>query len=210
MTSINGGCQVKLVSSGRTDAKVNAMHQKAHFDLKNEIKEYKIKMALNSYLPSDIHVNEVTKTGSGFHARYMVKKKTYEYKINTGQYNPLTKDYIYQYCKNLSVDQMKKAICYFIGKHDFTTFTSAEDKRSDKTREIYDAYINVGDNIITIVFCANGFLKYQIRNMVGTLIAIGEEKIKPDDIKCLFKKRDRRSAYLCAPAEGLTLLDVEY
>lgn len=210
LTSINGGMYVKLVSSGRTDARVNALHQMAHFDLKNKIKEYKIKMALNSYLPSDIYINNITTVNDAFHARYMVKKKTYEYKINVGNYNPIIKDYIYQYCKKLNIALIRKALPFFIGKHDFTTFTSAEDKRSDKIREIYDAYISVSNDIITIGFCANGFLKYQIRNMVGTLIAVGEEKIKAEDINNLFEKKDRRYAHLCAPAEGLTLIKVEY
>lgn len=201
---------VKLTSSGRTDALVNAIHQKAHFDLDKKIGSYKLNGALNSYLPDDIYVNSVTKVDNLFHARYMVKSKTYEYLINTGDYNPLLRTHVYQYCKPLNIRKMKKAVKYFIGKHDFTTFVSAEDKKKDKVREIYDASVDEKEGIIKITFKGSGFLKYQVRNMVGTLIKIGEEKVLPDIILSLLEKKDRKCAFLCAPAQGLTLTDVKY
>ena len=209
LSSINNN-SVKLTSSGRTDALVNAIHQKAHFDLDKEIGAYKLNGALNSYLPNDIYVNSVTKVGNLFHARYMVKSKTYEYLINTGDYNPLLRTHVYQYCKPLNIKKMKKAVKYFIGKHDFTTFVSAEDKKEDKVREIYDASVDEKEGIIKITFKGSGFLKYQVRNMVGTLIKIGEEKVLPDIILSLLEKKDRKCAFLCAPAQGLTLKDVKY
>lgn len=209
LSSINNN-SVKLTSSGRTDALVNAIHQKAHFDLDKEIGAYKLNGALNSYLPDDIYVNSVTKVDNLFHARYMVKSKTYEYLINTGDYNPLLRTHVYQYCKPLNIRKMKKAVKYFIGKHDFTTFVSAEDKKQDKVREIYDASVDEKEGIIKIAFKGSGFLKYQVRNMVGTLIKIGEEKVLPDIILSLLEKKDRKCAFLCAPAQGLTLTDVKY
>lgn len=209
LSSINNN-SVKLTSSGRTDALVNAIHQKAHFDLDKEIGAYKLNGALNSYLPNDIYVNSVTKVDNLFHARYMVKSKTYEYLINTGDYNPLLRTHVYQYCKPLNIRKMKKAVKYFIGKHDFTTFVSAEDKKEDKVREIYDASVDEKEGIIKITFKGSGFLKYQVRNMVGTLIKIGDEKVLPDIILSLLEKKDRKCAFLCAPAQGLTLTDVKY
>ena len=209
LSSINNN-SVKLTSSGRTDALVNAIHQKAHFDLDKEIGAYKLNGALNSYLPDDIYVNSVTEVDNLFHARYMVKSKTYEYLINTGDYNPLLRTHVYQYCKPLNIRKMKKAVKYFIGKYDFTTFVSAEDKKQDKVREIYDASVDEKDGIIKITFKGSGFLKYQVRNMVGTLIKIGEEKVLPDIILSLLEKKDRKCAFLCAPAQGLTLTDVKY
>lgn len=209
LSSINNN-SVKLTSSGRTDALVNAIHQKAHFDLDKKIETYKLNGALNSYLPDDIYVNSVTEVDNLFHARYMVKSKTYEYLINTGDYNPLLRTHVYQYCKPLNIRKMKKAVKYFIGKHDFTTFVSAEDKKEDKVREIYDASVDEKDGIIKITFKGSGFLKYQVRNMVGTLIKVGEEKVLPDIILSLLEKKDRKCAFLCAPAQGLTLTDVKY
>lgn len=210
LTSINGGEGVFITASGRTDAKVNAMHQMAHFDLDKNITPYKLKGALNTYLPNDIHVNNLEVTSDDFHARYMVKSKTYEYRINISEYNPLLRTQVYQYCRPLNITKMKEAVKYFVGEHDFTTFTSAEDKRDNKTRVIYDAALKESDDIITITFKGKGFLKYQVRNMVGTLIKVGEDKLEPNKIPSLFEKKDRRSAFLCAPAEGLTLKNVEY
>lgn len=209
LSSINNS-PVKVVSSGRTDALVNARHQKAHFDLDKKIGTYKLNGALNSYLPDDIYVNSVTKVDNLFHARYMVKEKTYEYLINTKEYNPLLRTHVYQCCKPLNIKKMSEAVKYFIGKHDFTTFASAEDKKEDKVREIYDASASEKDGIIKITFKGSGFLKYQVRNMVGTLIKIGEEKVSPDIILSLLEKKDRKCAFICAPAQGLTLIDVKY
>ena len=92
----------------------------------------KFKKALNSYLPNDIYINKVLKVPDDFHARYMALEKTYEYNINMGLYNPLTRGFIYQYGKKLNIALIDDALKYFKGKHDFTTFVSAEDKRSDK------------------------------------------------------------------------------
>lgn len=209
LTSINNA-PVSICASGRTDAKVSAIHQKAHFDLDKDISCYKLKGALNSYLPDDIHVNSVIVVSSDFHARYMVKSKTYQYSINIGDYNPILRTHVFQYCKPLNVRLMKKAIKDFIGTFDFTSFSSAQDKRTNKVREIFDAKIEEYNDNIIITFKAKGFLKYQVRSMVGTLIKIGEEKIAPDSIPILINKKDRKSAPFMAPANGLTLILVEY
>lgn len=210
LTSINNGNAVTIFSAGRTDAKVNALHQMAHFDLSVKITPYKLKGALNSYLPNDIYINEVKEVYDDFHARYMVKSKTYEYKINTCVFNPLLRSHVYQYCKPLNAEKMKKALLYFKGTHDFTTFTSAEDKRTDKVRTINKVSLKEKDGIITISFTGKGFLKYQVRNMVGLLIKIGEETISYDVVPSLFEKKDRKASSICAPAEGLTLTCIKY
>ena len=210
LTNINNKKDVVIYSAGRTDSKVNALHQMAHFDLDKKIESYKLKGALNSYLPNDIHINSVNMVDDNFHARYMVKKKTYEYKISTNEYNPLEKDYIYQYGKSLDIEKMKKAINYFKGTHDFTSFTCAEDKREDKVRCISKVSLKEKKGIISIIFEGKGFLKYQVRNMVGLLIKIGEEKEDAKSIPLLLEKKDRRVIGQTAPACGLTLVNVEY
>lgn len=209
LTSINNS-PVTICAAGRTDALVNALHQKAHFDLKSEIACYKLKGALNSYLPEDIYINEVCFVDNNFHARYMVKEKTYEYKINIGVYNPILRTHVYQYCKSLNVALMKKAIKDFKGSHDFTSFSSAEDKRDNKIRTISGVSLTEKDNIITIRFKSKGFLKYQVRSMVGTLIKIGEGKISPNVIPSLIDKKDRKCAPFMAPSNGLTLINIKY
>ena len=209
LSKINNN-QVTIYAAGRTDAKVNALHQKAHFDLNKKIPCYKLKGALNSYLPDDIYVNEVTLVSDDFHARYMVKLKTYEYKINVGSYNPILRTHVYQYCKPLNLELMKIAINNFKGTHDFTSFSSAEDKRSDKTRTITNVKIVQKDDVITITFKAKGFLKYQVRSMVATLIKVGEGKLDANIIPSLIDKKDRKCAPFMVPACGLSLTDVKY
>ncbi len=209
LTDINNS-SVKIYSAGRTDAKVNALHQVAHFDLDKNIQTFKIKMALNSYLPDDIHINFVKEVFENFHARYMAKSKIYEYKINLGEFNPLLRTQVYQYGKTLNISKIKESLKYFEGEHDFTTFTCAEDKRSDKIRTILSASAEQKGDTIIITFLGTGFLKYQVRNMVGLLIKIGEEKIEPKEIPILFQKKDRKAIGLTAPAEGLTLVKINY
>lgn len=210
LTNINGGKKVVIHSSGRTDALVNALHQVAHFDFDKDITAYKLKGALNSYLPVDIHINKLEEVALDFHARYMVKSKTYLYKINTLEYNPLLRTHVYQYGKPLNIKKMRKAVKYFLGTHDFTSFASAEDKKEDKIRTIYKANVKEKDGIISITFKGKGFLKYQVRNMVGALIKVGEEKLSYKDIPKMLEQKDRRKASICAPACGLTLVKVEY
>lgn len=210
LTSINGGKKVIINSSGRTDKGVNALHMMAHFDFDKKITTYKLLGALNSYLPDDIHINSVKEVGNDFHARYMVKSKTYTYRINLGEYNPILRTHVYQYCKRLNIKKMKRGIKLFIGTHDFTSFISAEDKKENKVRTIYKASIKTDKDIVYIMFKGNGFLKYQVRNMVGVLIKIGEEKIDYKSIKEMLGQKDRKKASICAPACGLTLEKVEY
>lgn len=207
---INNNHYVELVSSGRTDKGVHALCQKAHFDINVDITLEKLKRALNSNLPNDIHVIEVLKVDNNFHARYMVKKKEYKYYINMGEYNPILRNYELQYGRYLDIESMSKAIIYFIGPHNFKAFTPSKDKRNNYNREIYDAKIEASNNKVVISFLGNGFLKYQIRNMVGYLIKVGEHQKDGNDIPKILLSEDRRSASITAHSEGLYLTKIEY
>lgn len=208
LKQINNGKDTKLTASGRTDKGVHAMDQCAHVDIDVNITPYKLKRALNSLLEADIHVFDVQEVDNEFHARYMVKKKTYMYIINTGEYNPVNRNSVYQLCKKLDINKMNKAIKDFIGKHDFSSFCSNEDKKEDCNKEIYDAYIKEEGDLIFIYFTGNGFLKYMVRTMVGYLIEIGLSK-RDNDIKDRFKLSKRKKIRTANP-EGLYLYKVEY
>ncbi len=210
LTMINGGKKVFVTASGRTDSKVSAIGQAAHFDFDKKIPIEKFKRAINSYLSEDIHINNIKEVSKEFHARYNSKRKTYEYKINIGEYNPLLRNQVYQYCKPLNVKKIKQAIEYFKGTHDFTTFTSSEDRRKNKVRTIYDVEVKLKDNTLSIKFVGDGFLKYQVRNMVGLLIEIGAEKKEPYTVSDLIMLKDRTKIGITAPACGLSLIKVEY
>ncbi len=207
---INGGKNTIITSSGRTDKGVHATCGKAHVDMDVEITPYKLMRAMNSNLPSDIHVIKTEVVSNDFHARYMVKEKEYQYKLNMGEYNPCMRNLVYQYGKKLDVDKMKTAIKYFLGTHSFKSFTPNKDKRENYIRTINYASIIVKDDIVTFTFRGNGFIKYQIRNMVGYLIKVGEGKKKGEDIPKILNGEDRRMASITAHPEGLYLTNVKY
>ena len=199
-----------MLQSGRTDKKVHALCQKAHVDIDVKITPYKLMRALNSNIPEDIHVIKTEIVDKDFHARYMVKEKEYQYKLNIGEYNPIDRNYVYQYGKKLDIEKMKEAIKYFLGTHSFKSFTPNKDKRENYVRTINYVNIDVKNNIVILTFRGNGFIKYQIRNMVGYLIKVGEGKKKGEDIPKILLKEDRRMASITAHAEGLYLTNVIY
>ena len=208
ITCINANHKVTIQASSRTDRGVHALNQKAHFELDVDIKCFKLKAALNSTLPKDIHINDVEEVDGNFHARYLSTKKEYLYILNMGEYNPIERNYVYQHGRSLNVDKMREAIKCFDGEHDFTSFVSAEDLKENKVRTIYETSINKEGNKLHFSFIGTGFLKYQIRNMVGTLIEIGSNKREPADIIDILKMKDRKEAGKTAKPEGLYLKNV--
>lgn len=213
LKKINDGKKVDIYASGRTDAKVHAINQRAHFDLEMNITCDKLKQGMNSLLPDDIYVKSINEVKDDFHARFDVKAKEYIYKINMGQYNPIEKDYVYQYNKRLDVPEMERALKYLEGTHDFRSFTKIDEEKEDYTRTIVQAVLirDMKDiNKITISLLGTGFLRYMVRNIVGTIIEIGEGKRKSEDIIEILKTHDRKEAGKCAPACGLYLKDVFY
>lgn len=207
---LNKQTYTQVTSSGRTDKGVHAIGQVAHFDLNITNTIDKIKRGLNSNLPEDIHIIDVEKVNDSFHARYSVKKKEYIYKMNLGEYNPMDRNYIYQYNKEIDIDAISKAIKYFEGTHDFTSFVSSEDIREDKVRTIYKTNVKVKNNILEISFIGNGFMKYQVRNMVGLLISIGEHKKDINDVEKIINNKNRSQKFKTAEACGLYLKKVWY
>lgn len=210
---INNDEKVSVSASGRTDAGVHALSQKAHFDLNTSITPEKLKGSLNSLLPPDIYVKNVLEVADDFHARFNVKAKEYIYKINMGEYNPIEKDYVYQYNKRLDIVEMERALKYLEGTHNFKSFTKADDEKDDYVRTIVQTNLTrdmKNLNIITISFLGTGFLRYMVRNMVGYLIEVGEGKHTSEDVIDVLNACDRTKAGITANPEGLYLKDVFY
>ena len=190
LKEINANKKVFISASGRTDKGVHAINQYAHFDLNINITPSSLKRALNSLLPDDIYVKSVKEVDSDFHARFDVKSKEYIYKINIGEYNPIEKDYVYQYCKELDLDEINKALMYIIGNHNFKSVVKG-DEYDDYVRTIISAKLEKYDDIITISFVGTGFMRYMVRNIVGLLINVGEHKYKSTDVKEILEAEDR-------------------
>lgn len=213
LKKINSNRVVSIHASGRTDAGVHAMNQKAHFDLNKEVDVYKLKDSINGLIPKNIYIKDVQVVNDDFHARFNVKAKEYVYKINMGEYNPIERDYVYQYNKRLDVVDMERAMKYLEGTHDFKSFTKTEEKYDSTIRTIVQTNMirnlkNV--NEVTLSFFGTGFLRYMVRNIVGFLIEIGEGKRKPEDIITVMEAKNRTEAGKTANPEGLYLKDVFY
>lgn len=210
LTRLNGLKKVHLIASGRTDALVHALNQKAHFDFVKEINPEKVKYSLNKLLKGEIYIKNIEAVSPTFSARFDVKEKTYLYKINLGEFEPIEKNYVYQYCQSLNVKLMEEGATYLLGEHDFSSFVKKDSLKLDNVREIYQIQFKVESSKLLIEITGNGFMRYMVRNIVGTLIKVGEGKIVPQMIKQILEKKDRIYAFKTAPACGLYLKDVKY
>lgn len=212
-TKINNNHKTIIHATGRTDKHVHAKVQYAHLDINVKINKYKLKRALNSNLPKDIHVIEAYHVKDNFHARYNVKSKVYKYYINLGEYNPLERNYVFQYNYTLNIKAMKKAIKYLKGTHDYRAFVTENSQKENCIRTIAKAYIEqdkIDKYKYIITFKGNGFMRYQVRNMVGLLIKVGENKKKPQEVKKILESKSRKQNGATAPAEGLHLENITY
>lgn len=201
--------KITISASGRTDKGVHALNQKAHFDAK-DINIAKLRKSLNKLINSDIYIKDIKKVNDDFHARFNVLEKEYVYRINLGEYNPMDRNYIYQYNNNLDISKMKKASKYFIGTHNFKSLTKASKDIDSYERTIYSIKFKKKNNILEITFKGNGFLRYMVRNMVGLLIEIGSNKKEVASVLSIMEAGNRSLSGITAPANGLYLKNVKY
>ncbi len=198
---------VVVKGSGRTDRQVHALNQKCHFDLDIKIPPDRLKNAINSLICDELYVKDCEYVTSDFHARFCVKKKVYKYLINIGEYDPIKNNYVYNYCRKLNIKKMQQASKLLIGKRSFKPFVSGQRENYDS--EIYDIKITKANNIITIKFIGKSFYRYMVRNMVGALLLVGQEKITLENFKNLVMQKSKIT-YLTVPANGLYLENVYY
>ena len=213
LKKINGDKAVSISASGRTDAGVHAMNQKAHFDLEEDFDCEKLLHSMNSMLPEDIYIKTLEQVSDNFHARYDATGKEYVYQINMGEYNPLERKYVYQHSSKLDVVEMQRALKYLEGTQSFRAFTKVDEEKDDYVRTLSQTNLirDLKDvNKITLVFIGTGFLRYMVRNIVGTLIEIGEGKRRSEEIIDILKSEDRTMAGKSAYPEGLYLRNVFY
>ena len=210
-SALNKICKqsVTIHSSGRTDAGVHAYGQVFHFDSDLSMDGGRYAKALNSILPEDIYVLDSQEVHPDFHSRYHCKVKEYRYKMSLNEYNPLNRHYVYYHRRPLDVERMREAMGYLLGTHDFTSFCGNLDE-VNKERTIYKAELLDDEGELTFIFVGNGFLRYMIRIMVGTMIQVGEGRKLPNDIKHILSMKDRRLAGHTAKPQGLYLHRVEY
>lgn len=207
--------KIKISGSGRTDANVHALDQKAHFDTTNEINESKTLRSLNGILPRDIRILSIKAVSPTFHARYSVKNKTYRYYLAYGDYkNPFDRKYCSYSPFKLDISLIEKAANKFIGEHNFLSFANKNDTGAALTKpikKIENIHIEkLQPNKIYIEITADGFLYKMVRNIVGTLLEIGSNRLKIEDIENIINSKDREKAGPAACPKGLFLHKVRY
>lgn len=203
---------VTLAASGRTDAGVHALGQVAHFACDTALTPEAFFLGLNSLLPDDIVIKFCEAVPETFHARYDAKRKTYRYRIlNRSVPSALDHRHVWHIRKELLVGAMQAATGYLIGEHDFKAFEGTGSPRSSTVRNIFRAELNeTKDGYLIFEIEGDGFLRYMVRNIVGTLVEVGRGKIAPEDFKAILESKERNRAGATAPPQGLFLVSVEY
>lgn len=200
---------ISISASGRTDRGVHALNQVIHFNIENkEIDLYKIKYSINCMLPKDIYFKEMEIVSKKFHSRFCVKTKTYRYIINTGDRNVLLDKLVYNLSRKLDVNKVKDAMNLFLGEHSFLNFCT--NNEGDFVRNIYSFTLEEKGNYLIFDISGNGFRRYMVRMIIGTLIEVGLGNIDSSFVKEALDGGKYNRVRYKAPSEGLYLADVEY
>ena len=202
--------EIEIIGSGRTDAGVHALGQVANFKTNSNIPIEKFAIAINSRIKQSIRIKKAEEVDERFHSRYNCKRKTYRYIINTSETgSAIYRNLEYNIKMQLDVKKMQEAVKFFVGEHDFSAFKSSTSSKSS-VRTIYNAKVEQDGERIIIELTGNGFLYNMVRIISGTLVEVGLNKIKPEDITKIIESKNRQNAGKTLPPCGLYLVSVEY
>jgi tRNA pseudouridine38-40 synthase len=215
--SLIDGCAVVVHGSGRTDAGVHAEGQVANVEIQREITPEKLRAAINANVGADLRVLDAKIVAQDFHARFSARGKTYVYRvINAPVPSPFWRRYAHHEARKLDLDSMRRAAILFLGEHDWTAFSSAQTDAETRIRTITRCEVAERHDersrarIIEMTVSAEGFLRYMVRSIAGTLMAVGRGEMNDEDVRQAIKSGDRSQVAATAPPCGLTLVSVEY
>jgi len=215
--SLIDGRSVNVYGSGRTDAGVHAEGQVASVDIEREISTTKLRAAINGNIGRDVRVLTVEAVADDFHARYSALEKTYVYRIvNALVISPFWWRYAHHDARPLNLNEMQRTAEVFCGEHDWTAFSAAQSDVEDRVRTVTQLEVSQRpdershSSLIEIHVSANGFLRYMVRAIAGTLMAAGRGELDRDAINEALQTGTRPTAAVTAPACGLTLVSVRY
>lgn len=201
--------EIKTIGAGRTDTGVHAAEMFAHFNYEENIPENLIKR-LNSYLPPDIAIRNIFRVSDSAHARFDAVKRTYKYYISNYK-NPFTQDFHAQfYYYKFNIDKMNEAAQLLLQYKDFTSFSKLHADNKTNNCNIFKAFWEREGEEFIFTISANRFLRNMVRAIVGTLIDVGRGKLDIENFRQIIEKKDRKFASTSAPAQGLTLVEIEY
>ncbi len=211
------GRDVTVHGSGRTDAGVHAHAQVASVRVEREITPEKLRAAINGSVGRDVRVMATQIVDDDFHARYSALEKTYRYRIVNGSVmSPFWLRYAHHEARQLDLESMNACAALFVGTHDWTAFSAAQSDAESRVRTITQLNVSKhsdeqsGESIIEIEASAEGFLRYMVRSIAGTLLAVGRGEMDQKDIELAIEQGDRSLAGATAPPCGLTLWSVRY
>ncbi|MEW6672819.1 MAG: tRNA pseudouridine(38-40) synthase TruA [Thermodesulfobacteriota bacterium] len=206
------GQPVTLIGSGRTDAGVHALGQTANFVCETELTATILERGLNSLLPDDVVIRRCDPADESFHARFNVISKIYQYRIlNRDIPAAVGRHYCWFVRRKLDLEAMRTAAGHIVGSHDFKAFEGAGSPRSSTVRQVLRAeWRRPEPDQLVFEIEADGFLRFMVRNLVGTLVEVGGGKFAPEDFRRILLSADRNQAGPTAPARGLFLMEVKY
>lgn len=205
------GHPVRVFASGRTDAGVHALGQVVNFHTSSSVPVDGLLRGLNSVLPGDISILKSEDVEPGFHAQFQAKRKSYLYVIDTGEVrSPFLGRYALHEKHPLNIEAMRSSSRYLLGGHDFTSFLASGSSVKTTVRNITVSELITRGNKVLFFIQGSGFLRYMVRNIVGTLLLVGKGKLPPEEMERIIDLKDRNFAGPTAPPQGLYLIEVGY
>jgi tRNA pseudouridine38-40 synthase len=216
LSLIDGGAVV-VHGSGRTDAGVHAEAQIVTCHLRRQISPEKLRAAINGNLADDVRVIESESADDDFHARFSARGKTYVYRVVNGPvHSPFWARYAHHEARALDLDSMRSCARLFVGTHDWTAFSAAQSDAQSRVRTISQLDFEERHDerafspLVEMTVTADGFLRYMVRSIAGTLLAVGRSQMDQETVRKAIDGGDRSLAGPTAPACGLTLKKVHY
>lgn len=205
------GEEIRIIGASRTDSGVHARGNVAVFDSDTSIPPERIAYAVNRHLPEDIVVVRSEEVPADWHPRYCGSMKTYEYRIlNADVPDPTRRLTTYFVSYKLDLENMRQAASYLVGRHDFASFCNIHTDVEDTVRTIHDVQVFTKEDELVIQIRGNGFLYNMVRIIVGTLLRVGRGFYTPEKVKEILEAKDRQTAGVTAPPQGLMLVRIDY
>ena len=202
---------VSVVCAGRTDTGVHARGQVVHFDSPSERSQRQWILGINSNLPDTVCVLWIRKVDEGFHARFEAYSRSYQYSILNRWIRPAISSSYYGWCRQaLDTERMHEAAQVLLGRHDFSAFRAAGCTAQHAIREVTAITVTRQKDIVKVDITVNAFIYHMVRNIVGSLIAVGYGEKSPQWFARVFHGRDRQLADVTAESQGLCLMNVRY
>jgi tRNA pseudouridine38-40 synthase len=205
------GVKTRVNGCSRTDAGVHAIRYCAGFTTESPIPGEKFSVVMNNYLPNDIRIISSSEEKEDFHPRFSINSKEYVYTINTcSEIDVFSRNYEWQLKTKLDAGLMNEAAKYIIGEKDFCSFMTSGPEMESTVRNVMSLSVKEEKDKIKIYIRADGFLYNMVRIITGTLVWVGEGRIKPEDVKTIIEKKDRSYSGPTAPPQGLALNEIFY